>query len=295
MERTDELKERIRQQPLNDRLEESRRRIGDMCSQGRCPKMTIPVQHDDDDFYINTTLADAQATIAALQEKLTAALKVKADYDRWLSGGVYFTTAEYEKHAEEHRQREAALQARVKELEEWVQDQSTANLETMRHVDEMQSRAMDAESQLTQRTAERDTARRRVDELETREVDVVLLRDDLEQRTAECDALKLVNDTHMKTVMKLSHIVEQQTAELEAVKADTKNMLDVATRRLHEQVNDLQAELDRVRGLIVEYAKAKTDFDETRLQEDHYAGKERYSRLVEAENALLQHRQGMEG
>ena len=70
MERTDELKERIRQQSLNDRLEESRRRIGDMCSKGRCPKMTIPVQHDDDDFYINTTLADAQETIAALQARV---------------------------------------------------------------------------------------------------------------------------------------------------------------------------------------------------------------------------------
>ena len=43
------------------------------------------------------------------------------------------------------------------------------------------------------------------------------LREQLAQRTAECDALKLVNDTHMKTVMTLSHIVEQQTAELEAV------------------------------------------------------------------------------
>jgi chromosome segregation ATPase len=32
--------------------------------------MTIPVQHDDDDFYINTTLADAQATIAALQARV---------------------------------------------------------------------------------------------------------------------------------------------------------------------------------------------------------------------------------
>ena len=70
MERTDELKERIRQQPLNDRLEESRRRIGDMCSKGRRPKMTIPVQYDDDDFYINTTLSDAQATIAALEETI---------------------------------------------------------------------------------------------------------------------------------------------------------------------------------------------------------------------------------
>ena len=48
----------------------------------------------------------------------------------------------------------ATLQARVRELEQWVQDQSTANLEKMQHMDEMQSRAMDAESQLTQRTAE---------------------------------------------------------------------------------------------------------------------------------------------
>ena len=53
----------------------------------------------------------------------------------------------------------AALQARVRELEEGVQDQSTANLETMRHMDEMQSRAMDAESQLTQRTAELERVR----------------------------------------------------------------------------------------------------------------------------------------
>ena len=48
----------------------------------------------------------------------------------------------------------AALQARVRELEQWVQDQSTANLEMMRHTDEMQSRALEAEQQLTQRTAE---------------------------------------------------------------------------------------------------------------------------------------------
>lgn len=53
----------------------------------------------------------------------------------------------------------AALQARVKELEQWVQDQSTANLEIMRHTDEMQSRAMEAEQQLTQRTAELEAAK----------------------------------------------------------------------------------------------------------------------------------------
>ena len=53
----------------------------------------------------------------------------------------------------------ATLQARVRELEQWVQDQSTANLEKMQHMDEMQSRAMDAESQLTQRTAELERVR----------------------------------------------------------------------------------------------------------------------------------------
>lgn len=67
MNRMDELKERVRQKPLIDRLEESRRRIGDMCAKGRCPKMTIPVQYNDDDFYINTTLFDAQEIITQLQ------------------------------------------------------------------------------------------------------------------------------------------------------------------------------------------------------------------------------------
>ena len=57
-----------------------------------------------------------------------------------------------------------ALQARVRELEEWVQDQSTANLETMRHTDEMQSRALEAEQQLTQRTAELERVRGERDE-----------------------------------------------------------------------------------------------------------------------------------
>ena len=95
--------------------------------------------------------------------------------------------------------------------------------------------------------------------------------------------------------VKLQSQLTQRTAELEAVKADTKNMLDVATRRLHEQVNDLQAELEHVRAQIKAYADAKTDFDDKRLQEDHHSWKERYNKLVEAENALLQHRQGMEG
>jgi len=80
--------------------------------------------------------ADAQATIAALQ----------ADNRTYIN----------ERH--ENMKQIEQLQAQVKELEQWVQDQSTANLETMRHMDEMQSRAMDAEYQLTRRTAELEAA-----------------------------------------------------------------------------------------------------------------------------------------
>ena len=50
--------------------------------------------------------------------------------------------------------------------------------------------AMAAKEQVAALQAERDTARRRVDELEAREVDVVLLREDLEKRTAELEAAK---------------------------------------------------------------------------------------------------------
>ena len=74
-------------------------------------------------------VADAQATIAALEETI---LKMGEN------------AAVVAKDAMAAKEQVAALQARVKELEEWVQDQSTANLETMRHTDEMQSRAMKA-------------------------------------------------------------------------------------------------------------------------------------------------------
>ena len=113
------------------------------------------------------------------------------------------------------------------------------------------------------------------------------------------------------TYKDLQSQLTQRTAELEAAKHcyadllakyqnlvawyDKQNGTPCEQVRHKQEVADLQAELERVRGFIAEYAKAKTDFDEKRLQEDHYAGKERYNRLVEAENALLQHRQGMEG
>lgn len=68
MERTKEtLEARVRETPLADRLKECQQRIGNMCAELRGPKMSIPVEYYDDDFYICTTLADAQATVEALQ------------------------------------------------------------------------------------------------------------------------------------------------------------------------------------------------------------------------------------
>jgi hypothetical protein len=60
MSRHEELEGIVRESgKLADRLIECRERIGKMCSEGRPPKMTIPVQWNDDDFFISTTLNEA--------------------------------------------------------------------------------------------------------------------------------------------------------------------------------------------------------------------------------------------
>lgn len=56
---TDQLEARIRQVPLTERLKMANSMISKMCGQGRPPKMTIPVQWDDEDFFISVTLRDA--------------------------------------------------------------------------------------------------------------------------------------------------------------------------------------------------------------------------------------------
>ena len=87
----------------------------------------------------------------------------------------------------------AALEQRVKELKQWVQDQSTANLETMRHMDEMQSRAMDAESQLTQRTAELARVRKKLGETKLY----------IQQERANRDSLVACVNRDVKTIKEL--------------------------------------------------------------------------------------------
>ena len=62
----DKLNHAIRQTPLLDRLEQARRMIGRMCADGRCPRMSVPVQETDEDVYISLTLRDAAAMITQL-------------------------------------------------------------------------------------------------------------------------------------------------------------------------------------------------------------------------------------
>ena len=59
----EELEAIVREMPLRDRLERCRSMVGKMCSEGRPPKMTIPVQWDDEDFFMSTTLKDALEAI----------------------------------------------------------------------------------------------------------------------------------------------------------------------------------------------------------------------------------------
>ena len=150
----------------------------------------------------------------------------------------------------------AALEQRVKELKQWVQDQSTANLETMRHMDEMQSRAMDAESQLTQRTAELARVRKKL-------VETSLY---LQQERANRDSLAACVDRDVKTIKELRTLV-------------------LALPKVEGEIAVKETEIDlaamwgiTVNGLFGEHSPL---FD-TKEEADAYA-------------ALLQHRQGMEG
>ena len=123
----------------------------------------------------------------------------------------------------------------------------------------------------------------------------------LQQRTAECEALKLVNDTHMKTVMKLSHVVEQRTAELEAAKRER----DVWYARYNElsgvkdrQLNNLQAELERVRGLVKALPKVEGEIvAQAGYVKDRKKVYACFGSVADmtAYAAIVQHRQGMEG
>ena len=177
----------------------------------------------------------------------------------------------------------AALQARVKELEEWVQDQSTANLETMRHMDEMQSRAMDAEAQLTQRTAE----------LEAAKADFVDASTDRDDWITSWRVLQRHNE-------RIEAELERVRGELQSAEAG----YFVAERELqgannkYDELRTLIAALPKVEG---EIAVKRTEVDLSDVwgitlngyftfQSALFDGKEE----AESYAAILKHRQGME-
>lgn len=75
--KADALRERLRQIPLTDRLAEIPDRISKMCSRGRPPRMSIPVQWDDDDWFITYTVQDALAALVAQPTTVTAVEDVR--------------------------------------------------------------------------------------------------------------------------------------------------------------------------------------------------------------------------
>jgi len=107
MERKDELEAQVRKTALRERLDECRTRIGKMCSEGRPPRMCIPVQWDDDDFYISTTLADAQR---ALDAERANRLAMEACVDRDV------------KAIKDLKAQLATLQAQLRQVEEALQE-----------------------------------------------------------------------------------------------------------------------------------------------------------------------------
>ena len=155
----------------------------------------------------------------------------------------------------------AALEQRVKELKQWVQDQSTANLETMRHMDEMQSRAMDAEQQLTQRTAELEAAKQHHEQSEN--AAQLYYRELTRVKNRICEAAGLPLDSGYEPAIK-----------------------------------HLQAELERVRALIKALPKVE---GAVVVSNGYVKDSTRCHALFGADEdaalyaALLQHRQGMEG
>ena len=217
----------------------------------------------------------------------------------------------------------AALQARVQELEQWVQDQSTANLETMRHTDEMQSRAMEAEQQLTQRTAELEAATRKVDLAEKKAWlaahDVgffsmwngtdysgppklaLLCNDTFAWATADCED---VLDEQIDTIVELF----KSEGEAGVIKwiAQQRNMKPMESvgkwlfgcDAIKKERDDLQAELERVRALIKALPKVE---GAVVVSNGYVKDSTRCHALFGADEdaalyaALLQHRQGMEG
>ena len=165
----------------------------------------------------------------------------------------------------------------------------------------------DAQATIATLQAERDTARRRVDELEAREVDAVMLREDLEQRTAELEAIEKILDinsgkTTVEKVRDLHHSFKQvwesyQDASNEMFKAQAelervRGELQSAEAGYFVAERDLQGmnnRYDDLRALIAALPKVEGEITANRVCTIMMHGL-----YCEEFTKLLQHRQGME-
>ncbi len=64
------LEAKVREIPLLERLKMAENIIGKMCSEQRPPRMSVPVQPDDEDFFILTTLTDATDQIEKQKQRI---------------------------------------------------------------------------------------------------------------------------------------------------------------------------------------------------------------------------------
>ena len=62
----DEIEEKIRKIPLAERLEKSLKIVKSIASDGRDLRMSVPVQPNDEDVFLVTTLSDALELINSL-------------------------------------------------------------------------------------------------------------------------------------------------------------------------------------------------------------------------------------
>ena len=128
------------------------------------------------------------------------------------------------------------------------------------YVENLQKQLADAQATIAALQAERDTARRRVDELEAREVDVVMLREDLEQRTAELEAAKQKAAEQGRYAVEMFDELKRVQAELERVRGELQSAeagYFVAERELqgannkYDELRTLIAALPKVEGAVV--------------------------------------------
>ena len=206
MERAEELKQQVRETLLSERLVEARSRIGKMCSEGRPPRMTIPVQYDDDDFYISTTLSDAQATIADLQGQL---LEWKRALHSLTPGGSEYANdskacVEWVREARS-RQHEAIIDG-VKQRN--ALQQRVANLQGQLEVEREENRKVHATCDMLGR--ERNAADEAVYSLK--------------QRVAQLEALLDTHKTEYRAVL------QSKAKEIDEIQADCVKLRDRAAQ-----------------------------------------------------------------